>query len=327
MPLFFIVMLNSNSYNQNRTNNSNSVATLSHETGIVLTKESGEDEIKRYFSAILELSKSDNEFPVDFDEVWSLVYTRRDAALRALRDNFIEGVDFQPFHRNVERLENGRFVKGNLLADYHLSLSCLEYFIARKVRPVFEVYRQVFHKAANSAIAVKTSPSYQIEDPIARARQWIEEQKEKQMLEARNEHLETLNGQLTEENNQLAEENLGQKPKVEFADCIMQSADCISVGEMANILKQNKLFNKGQNAFFEWLRYNGYLLCKGIRYNLPTQKSMNAGIMKIAERPSVFDGRIAINRKAVITPCGQRYFIKLFKERRTDKVTLTTLFG
>lgn len=27
-----------------------------------------------------------------------------------------------------------------------LSIPCLEYFIARKVRPVFEVYRKVFHK-------------------------------------------------------------------------------------------------------------------------------------------------------------------------------------
>ena len=32
--------------------------------------------------------------------------------------------------------------------DYYLTSSCLEYFIARKVRPVFEVYRIVFHHAA-----------------------------------------------------------------------------------------------------------------------------------------------------------------------------------
>ena len=35
---------------------------------------------------------------------------------------------------------------------YMLSTSCLEYFIARKVRPVFEVYRQVFHKAVKPQV-------------------------------------------------------------------------------------------------------------------------------------------------------------------------------
>ena len=40
------------------------------------------------------------------------------------------------------------------------------------------------------------------------------------------------------------------QPKAFFADCIMQSEDCISIGEMANILKQNGLFGKGQNSFF-----------------------------------------------------------------------------
>lgn len=34
------------------------------------------------------------------------------------------------------------------MEKYYLSVSCLEFFIARKVRPVFEVYRQVFHRVA-----------------------------------------------------------------------------------------------------------------------------------------------------------------------------------
>lgn len=287
--------------------------------GIELTKNSSENEIKRYFNAILDLSKSDNEFPINLDEVWLLVYSRRDKAIARLKADFLEGVDFQSIPQGVD---GSKFTK----TDYFLSLSCMEYFIARKVRPVFEVYRQVFHHATNKGLSHPVDPSYQIEDPITRAQRWIEEHQEKQLLESKNEHLQELNGQLAEENNQLAEENLTQKPKVEFAECIMQSPDCISVGEMANILKQNKLFNKGQNALFEWLRYNGYLLCKGIRYNLPTQKSINNGVMRMAERPSITNGGVIINRRAVVTPYGQQYFIKLFRERKTDKTTLATLF-
>lgn len=171
-----------------------------------------------------------------------------------------------------------------------------------------------------------SSPSYQIEDPISRAERWIEEQKEKLLLESKNEQLEELNGQLAEENIKLAEENLTQKPKVEFADSIMQSSDCISVGDMATILKQNDLFKKGQNAFFMWLRYNGYLLCRGIRYNLPTQKSMNAGIMRIAERPYMTKEEVIINKRTVITPYGQQYFLNLFRKNKSKKSQTITLF-
>ena len=38
-----------------------------------------------------------------------------------------------------------------------LSVPCLEFFIARKVRPVFEVYRQVFHKVASGDLPLRMS--------------------------------------------------------------------------------------------------------------------------------------------------------------------------
>lgn len=112
----------------------------------------------------------------------------------------------------------------------------------------------------------------------------------------------------------LEQQNSKLQPKAFFADCIMQSEDCISIGEMANILKQNGLFGKGQNSFFEWLRWSGYLLNRGSRYNLPFQRSMRLGIMRIAEQQR---GSVFINRKAVITPYGQRYFIELFGKSST----------
>ena len=111
---------------------------------LVLTKSSSESDLKRYFTAVLELSKSDNKFPINLDEVWMLVYSERGVAVKALKKNFFENEDFITVDQNVNGRNNGQFSK----TDYFLSLSCLEYFIARKVRPVFEVYRQVFHKSA-----------------------------------------------------------------------------------------------------------------------------------------------------------------------------------
>lgn len=108
---------------------------------LILSKESSASEIKRYFNAVLELSKSDNEFPINLDEVWMLVYGRKSDAVEALKRDFIENDDFVTVRQNPQ---GGKFAS----VDYSLTLSCLEYFIVKKVRPVFEVYRQVFHKIA-----------------------------------------------------------------------------------------------------------------------------------------------------------------------------------
>lgn len=115
---------------------------------LILTKSSSESDLKRYFTAVLELSKSDNKFPINLDEVWMLVYNRRDNAIRELRKSFFENEDFQVIENQSLPQNEERVWGGQNKVNYFLSLSCLEYFIARKVRPVFEVYRQVFHKSA-----------------------------------------------------------------------------------------------------------------------------------------------------------------------------------
>ena len=113
-------------------------------TNLVLSKESSESEIKTYFNAILELSKSDSEFPINLDDVWAIAYTEKRSCVRELKNNFIESVDYQVLRKSVQNSKGGRPTE-----DYYISVSCLEYLIARKVRMVFEVYRQVFHKVAN----------------------------------------------------------------------------------------------------------------------------------------------------------------------------------
>lgn len=140
-----------------------------------LTKQSSDSEIKAYFIQVLNLSRSKEEFPVNLDEVWPLVYSRRDKAVRALRSGeiFMEGIDYQVFPQNGEKSDTfshfggkvqddnkdekskgGFSVMGRPQNTYMLSVPCLEYLIARKVRPVFEVYRQVFHKVAGGGISL-----------------------------------------------------------------------------------------------------------------------------------------------------------------------------
>lgn len=122
---------------------------------IILSKESSENELKCYFEAVLKLAQSANEFPINLENVWMLVYSEKGKAVRALKKDFIEGIDYH-------LAQNGKVIKtveiqNGITADYYLSTSCLEYFIARKVRPVFEVYRQVFHKAVKKEITYTES--------------------------------------------------------------------------------------------------------------------------------------------------------------------------
>lgn len=125
---------------------------VANEKATTLSLSSSTEEIKRYFKAILELSKLDVPYPVNLDYVWMLAYSRKDNATKELSKNFIEGIDYQPLRQNAERTKGGQ----NKI-DYYLSVSCLEYFIARKVRPVFDVYREVFHKV--NEIAPKVAKS------------------------------------------------------------------------------------------------------------------------------------------------------------------------
>lgn len=121
------------------------------ESKLILSKNSSENEIKRYFKAVLKLSQSDNEFPINFDEVWMLVYQDKHKAVEDLKDKFIQDVDYKAFTQKVE-CSNG--IGYSRRIDYFLTVSCMEFFIARKVRPVFEVYRKVFHKSVEQTLSL-----------------------------------------------------------------------------------------------------------------------------------------------------------------------------
>lgn len=138
-----------------------------------LTKQSTDQEIKAYFEEVLRMSRDSEEFPVNLDDVWPLVYSRKDKAVRALQSNdlFMLNVDYQVFPQNGENSillpqngeQDGKRAKqwgGNNQVTYMLTVPCLEFFIARKVRPVFEVYRQVFHKVASGELMRPKAPAY-----------------------------------------------------------------------------------------------------------------------------------------------------------------------
>lgn len=103
--------------------------------------------IRSYFEKVLELVKSGEDFPVNLDEVWPLIYSDKGKAVRVLTgDNgFIKDIDYKVFTQNGKNPTGGRPT-----IVYMISVSCMEYLIARKERRVFDVYRSVFHGTANA---------------------------------------------------------------------------------------------------------------------------------------------------------------------------------
>ena len=103
------------------------------------------------------------------------------------------------------------------------------------------------------------------------------------------------------------------KPKVLFADAVDSSTSSILVGELAKLISQNGC-DIGQNRLFEWLRDNGFLIKrKGESFNLPTQRSMEQGLMDIKKRTiNNADGSIRTTRTTKVTGKGQQYFINKF---------------
>ena len=103
------------------------------------------------------------------------------------------------------------------------------------------------------------------------------------------------------------------KPKEVFADAVSVSNTCILIGELAKILKQNGV-DIGQNRLFAWMRENRFLISrKGTDYNMPTQRSMEAGLFEIKERTiNNPDGSVRITKTVLVTGKGQQYFVNKF---------------
>ncbi len=104
-----------------------------------------------------------------------------------------------------------------------------------------------------------------------------------------------------------------QAPKVAFADAIAGSDTLIYISDLAKLLAQNGV-DTGPNRLFDYLRDNGYLIKRyGETRNLPTQRSIELGILQLVETlGSKPNGEKVIRRKSMVTPKGQVYFLNKF---------------
>ena len=230
-------------------------------------------------------------------ELWEALEVKtayKDWFPRMCEYGFSEGADFNPLNFEQVRTEGNRQVTREI-TDHQLTIPMAKELCMLQRTDKGKQMRQYF-------IAVEeqwNSP----EAIMARALQFSN---------AKLKQLETHCCQLETTVAAQSEQMEQDKPKVLFADSVTASSSSILIGELAKLIKQNGV-DIGQRRLFEWMRTNGYLIKrKGSEYNLPTQRSMEQGLMEIKETSVVHTGYTTISKTPKVTGKGQVYFINLF---------------
>lgn len=126
--------------------------------------------------------------------------------------------------------------------------------------------------------------SYMINDPIERAKRWIEEEQIRQELQKSNELM---------------------KPKAEFYDTVTHSETSIQMGEAAKVLNMGI----GRNNLFAFLRDKGILQ----KNNVPYQRYVKAGYFELSESYHASHGKLMVDLTIYVTQKGLDYIRKLLK--------------
>lgn len=200
---------------------------------------------------------------------------------------FVENEDYTSVRESTEVRNNGG-VQMRELQDYSLTVDMAKHICLMSRTEKGKQIRQYFidlEKAWNTP-----------EQIFARALKMADREIEK----------------LKSNNASLIEDVQRMKPKEIFADAVSASNTSILIGEPAKLLKQNGI-ETGQRRLFTWMRDNGYLIKSGSSKNMPTQKSMELGLLEIKEGSYINGAGVNVTTKTPkVTGKGQQYFINKF---------------
>lgn len=138
----------------------------------------------------------------------------------------------------------------------------------------------------------KLMDSYMIDDPVERAKRWIEEQEEKLALERKVEE---------------------DKPKVAFADHVADTSDLIDISTLAKLAKDEDI-HIGQKRLFKWLRDKKYLMSDEKHKNQPYQRYIDSGLFEVKEYTFETPYATKIGHTTYVTGKGQITIIEKLRE-------------
>lgn len=194
--------------------------------------------------------------------------------------------DEVPIQDSIGRMQNTPIINESGL--YSLILSSKLPNAKRFKRWVTSEILPTIRKTGGYSIQSKPD-SYTIEDPIERAKRWIEEQEEKKALEVKIE---------------------AQKPLVEYAEHIQASDDSIDMKSMAKIASKRGI-KIGRNKLFSFLRCHKILDSD----NIPYANYMDRGWFEVVESTYMFaNGEEKITKTTRVTPKGQIGIIRQLKK-------------
>lgn len=123
-------------------------------------------------------------------------------------------------------------------------------------------------------------------------------------------------GMLSHVVSELQEQIAIDAPKVELAEAIMETEECVSINQFAKVLKQRGL-DIGANRLYRDLRRDGYLMRrKGTNWNMPTQRMMDKGYFRVVERMTeAEDDYQFVTVTTMITGAGQYHLLAHFLDK------------
>ena len=153
-------------------------------------------------------------------------------------------------------------------------------------------YIEAFNTMERKLKEISKPDSYMIDDPIERAKRWIEEREQYNKVAA----------ELEEQNS--------------FVNKISESNGSMLVREVAKLASKGNI-TIGEKALWNKLREWGYISRKSTE---PMQNAINAGWFEVIERVVERDGKTFVYKTTKVTAKGQVHIIKKLSKESENKL-------
>jgi len=228
---------------------------------------------------LMKIENKSGEQLVSGRELWKFLESKQEFSNwiknRIVKYDFIEDEDF-----TVDKFINGKATQ----KEYILKLDMAKELAMVEGNDKGKQARRYFI-ACEKKLKQTVQPSYQVADPIERAKIWIEEEEKRVQLE-----------------NQIKID----KPRVEFAKTIEGSSEKILIGDLAK-LTDGKI---GRNKLFKLLREKKVLM----NSNLPYQQYLDRGYFEVTERIVKSVTRDILTTTTFCTGKGQIWILSKINE-------------